>query len=48
MAYKIENIDGVVIFTIERLEKRNAINFEVIDGFNEVVAYVKEQPEVRF
>ncbi|WP_239585623.1 enoyl-CoA hydratase/isomerase family protein [Lysinibacillus composti] len=48
VAYKIEKVDGVVIFTIERLEKRNAINFEVIDGFNEVVAYVKEQPEVRF
>ena len=37
MAYKIETADGIMTFTIDRPEIRNAINFEVMEGLEELV-----------
>ena len=48
MAYKIEHQDGIVTFTIDREEKRNAVNDEVMDGLKEVIDYVKTNEGVRF
>lgn len=48
MAYIIEEQNGVVTFTINREEKRNAINDEVMNGLREVVDYVKQTQSVRF
>lgn len=48
MDYLIDNQDGILTFTIKREEKRNAINYAVMDGLKEVITYVKEQQNVRF
>lgn len=48
MAYLIDNNDGVVTFTINREEKRNAVNDEVMDGLQEVITYIKKHQDVRF
>lgn len=48
MAYLIDNNDGVVTFTINREEKRNAVNDEVMDGLQEVITYIKKHQGVRF
>lgn len=48
MAYEITKNEGVLTFTINREEKRNAINNEVMDGLKEVITYVKEHDDVRF
>ena len=48
MAYRYEVHDGVVTFTIKREEKRNAVNDEVMDGFSEVITYIKERDDIRF
>lgn len=48
MAYKIENDNGICIFTINREEKRNAVNDEVMDGLKEVITYIKENKSVSF
>lgn len=48
MAYKIENDNGICTFTIDREEKRNAVNDEVMDGLKEVITYIKENESVRF
>ncbi|RHW36515.1 enoyl-CoA hydratase/isomerase family protein [Neobacillus notoginsengisoli] len=38
MAYSIgELVDGVLLFTIEREEKRNAINFDVMEGLEKLI-----------
>lgn len=37
MAYKIETEDQIMTFTIDRPEIRNAINFEVMEGLEELV-----------
>lgn len=48
MAYLIDHKDGVLTFTINRPEKHNAINSEVMDGLKEVITYVKSHDDVRF
>ncbi len=48
LAYKISNNDGVLTFTIDREEKRNAVNDEVMEGLKEVITYIKEHEDVRF
>ncbi|CAM5188317.1 Ethylmalonyl-CoA decarboxylase OS=Ureibacillus acetophenoni OX=614649 GN=SAMN05877842_101367 PE=3 SV=1 [Ureibacillus acetophenoni] len=48
MSYKIDLIDGILTFTIDREEKRNAVNDEVMNGFKEVVTYINENSDVRF
>ena len=48
MAYLIDETDGIVTFTINREEKRNAVNNEVMDGLQKVISYVKEQDAIRF
>ncbi|KGR73794.1 enoyl-CoA hydratase/isomerase family protein [Ureibacillus sinduriensis] len=48
MVYKIEKNEGVITFTIDRAEKRNAINDEVMEGFKKVITYIKEHNDVRF
>jgi enoyl-CoA hydratase len=46
--YFFEEVDGVLTFTINRPERRNAINDEVMQGFREVIDYVYDHPSVRF
>ncbi|SOB92329.1 enoyl-CoA hydratase/carnithine racemase [Ureibacillus xyleni] len=48
MAYQIHNNDGVLTFTIDREEKRNAVNDEVMEGLKKVITYIKEHEDVRF
>lgn len=48
MVYKIENNEGIITFTIDRADKRNAINDEVMEGFKKVITYIKEHNDVRF
>ncbi|MDN4607565.1 enoyl-CoA hydratase/isomerase family protein [Sporosarcina highlanderae] len=48
MSYKIEINDGVAIFTIDRPEMRNAINFEVMDGLEEFLGIVENEESVAF
>ena len=48
MDYLIDNKDGILTFTINREEKRNAINYTVMDGLKEVITYIKEHQNVRF
>lgn len=47
-AYLIEKqANGVLLFTINRPEKRNAINFEVMDGLKEAIQIAKENQDVK-
>ncbi len=48
MAYLLEHKDGIVTFTINREEKRNAVNDEVMDGLQEAITYVEQNNDVRF
>ena len=48
MAYLIDEAQGVVTFTINREEKRNAVNDEIMDGLQKVINYVKDNDHVRF
>lgn len=48
MAYLIDENEGIVTFTINREEKRNAVNDEVMNGLKKVITYVKENNNVRF
>lgn len=48
MAFLIDEHNGVVTFTINRENKRNAVNDEVMDGLQQVITYVKENDAVRF
>ncbi len=48
LAYLIDKKEGILTFTINREEKRNAVNDEVMDGLNEVITYIKEHDDVRF
>lgn len=48
MAYLINENEGIVTFTINREEKRNAVNDEVMNGLKKVITYVKENNHVRF
>lgn len=48
MAYQIDYNDGILTFTIDREEKRNAVNDEVMEGFKKVIDYTKNHDDVRF
>jgi len=48
VAYIIDNKDGIMTFTINREEKRNAVNDEVMDGLQEVITYIRNHDDVRF
>lgn len=48
MAYKIDRNDGILTFIIDREEKRNAVNDEVMDGLKEVITYIKQNDDIRF
>jgi len=48
LSYLIEKKDGILTFTINREEKRNAVNNEVMDGLKEVITYIKSNDDVRF
>ncbi|MEK4228632.1 enoyl-CoA hydratase/isomerase family protein [Solibacillus sp. FSL H8-0538] len=48
MAYLIQKNDGILTFTINREEKRNAVNDDVMNGLNEVITYIKQHNDVRF
>jgi len=48
VAYKIENNEGIITFAIDRAEKRNAVNDEVMEGLKKVITYIKEHQEVQF
>ena len=44
MACSIEKLDnGILLFTIEREEKRNAINFEVMDGLEQLAVLAADE-----
>lgn len=47
MAYEIVENDGVLLFTIKRIEKHNAINSEVMEGLEKAISYVKEHEHVK-
>lgn len=47
MAYTIEKMEnGLLLFTINRSEKRNAINYEVMQGLSQVILQA-ESPEIK-
>lgn len=48
MDYRIDKKDGILTFTINREEKRNAVNDEVMNGLQEVITYIREHDDVRF
>lgn len=48
MSYTIDNHDGIMTFTINREEKRNAVNDEVMNGLQEVITYIRGHEDVRF
>jgi len=48
VAYKIDNNEGIITFTIDRIEKRNAVNDEVMEGLKKVITYIKEHEDVRY
>lgn len=43
MAYKIETAEGIMTFTIDRPEIRNAINFDVMEGLEKLVERAKSE-----
>lgn len=47
MAYTIENHDGILTFTIDRPHIRNAVNEQVMVGFEELAVRARE-PDIRF
>ncbi|MBQ0138940.1 MAG: enoyl-CoA hydratase/isomerase family protein [Kurthia sp.] len=48
MSYTIDEQDGVLLFTLNRPERRNAVNDEVMEGFKKVIDYVHTHSSVRF
>lgn len=48
LSYQIDLTDGILTFTIDREEKRNAVNDEVMNGLKQVIKYIKENEDVRF
>jgi len=48
MSYTIEEKEGVLLSTLNRPERRNAINDELMEGFKEVIHYVHTHDTVRF
>lgn len=48
MAYKISVEQGIAIFTIDRPERRNAINTAVVDGLEEFLNQVEKNPSIAY
>lgn len=48
MTYTINETDGVLTFTLNRPERRNAINTDLMEGFKKVIEYVHTSNSVRF
>ena len=48
MVYIMNNNDGILTFTINREEKRNAVNDELMDGLEKVIHHINENSDVRF
>ncbi|WP_209020050.1 enoyl-CoA hydratase/isomerase family protein [Jeotgalibacillus proteolyticus] len=47
MDYKIEQLESVLLFKIDRPEKRNAINYEVMDGLKEALEQARTNDEIK-
>ncbi|MFS0574360.1 enoyl-CoA hydratase/isomerase family protein [Sporosarcina sp. 179-K 3D1 HS] len=48
MSYKIEIKEGIATFTIDRPERMNAVNYEVMDGLEEFLDRISDDPEVGY
>ncbi len=48
MSFIITVEQGIATFTIDRPEKRNAINETVMDGFEEFIGRVEKDPDISF
>ncbi|MFD1928973.1 enoyl-CoA hydratase/isomerase family protein [Sporosarcina siberiensis] len=48
MTYTITIENEIALFTINRPEKRNAINAEVMNGFEEFIEQIEKSPEIAF
>ena len=48
MSYKIEINEGIATFTIDRPERMNAVNYEVMDGLEEFLDRVSDDPDVGY
>lgn len=48
MTYKIEYVDEIMTFTIDRPDKRNAVNSEVMEGLKKAISYSRENDEIKF
>ncbi|WP_240732961.1 enoyl-CoA hydratase/isomerase family protein [Jeotgalibacillus sp. S-D1] len=47
MCYQIETMEHVLLFKINRPEKRNAINYDVMDGLKKAIDMTKEQDQIK-
>ncbi|MEW9501409.1 enoyl-CoA hydratase/isomerase family protein [Jeotgalibacillus marinus] len=47
MGYKIESRDSVLIFCINRPSKRNAVNYDVMDGLQQAIDRAKIQDNIK-
>ncbi|KIL44778.1 enoyl-CoA hydratase/isomerase family protein [Jeotgalibacillus soli] len=47
MAYRIERLDSVLLFCIDRPERRNAINIEVMDGLQKAIDNAREDHRIK-
>lgn len=48
MSYTIAIENGIATFTIDRPEMRNAVNYAVMEGLEQFLARVEENPDVAF
>ncbi|WP_438316871.1 enoyl-CoA hydratase/isomerase family protein [Sporosarcina sp. FA9] len=48
MAYTITIDNDIALFTIDRSEKRNAVNTEVMSGFEEFIEQIGKNPAIAF
>ncbi|WP_040227946.1 enoyl-CoA hydratase/isomerase family protein [Bhargavaea cecembensis] len=48
MAYRLEQRGSGLVFTIDRPEKRNAVNDEVMDGLSAAISEAEENDSLRF
>jgi len=48
MSYKIEVNEGIATFTIDRPERMNAVNYEVMDGLEEFLDRISDDSDVGY
>ncbi|GKV67703.1 hypothetical protein NCCP2716_02010 [Sporosarcina sp. NCCP-2716] len=48
MAYTLTENDGVLTFSIDRPEVRNAVNHDVMDGLERFIGKLEEDPDVKW